>query len=136
VAFLLIVTGLALVLVLGQGPAPRAIAQEPGLSVLPAQESQVATRREVERAIFDVLDRNHDGCLSRTEVTALPELAQSYARLDMNRDGRLDRIEFHVAMAAAFWGIAHIAQTPVLGAVQHPGPTNRRSVLDGAPTVR
>ena len=79
----------------------------------PAQETQQATRSQVEQAVFNALDTNHDGYISATEATALPELAQSFALLDTNHDGRIDRTQFHVAMAAAFWAIANIQDTPV-----------------------
>ena len=79
----------------------------------PAQETQQTTRRRVEDAVFNALDKNHDGYISPTEATALPELAQSYSLLDSNRDGRIDRVEFRVVMAAAFWAMANIKDTPV-----------------------
>jgi len=78
-----------------------------------AQQVQGRTRRRIERLVFDALDVNQDGMLSRAEVNALPELAESFARLDSDHDGYLERTEFDAAMAAAFWAIGNLDETPV-----------------------
>ncbi|MBX6392605.1 MAG: hypothetical protein IRY96_03965 [Burkholderiales bacterium] len=47
-----------------------------------------------EDPLFDRLDADMDGFLSRTEAARDKELAQRFERLDLNRDGRLDKLEF------------------------------------------
>ncbi|HTP63157.1 MAG TPA: BON domain-containing protein [Burkholderiales bacterium] len=43
---------------------------------------------------FDVLDKNHDGFLSKQEVAGEKELAKRFTKFDANKDGRLSVDEF------------------------------------------
>ena len=44
--------------------------------------------------LFDVVDRNGDGYLDGKEVRQVAGLPAQFEKMDHNRDGRLDRVEF------------------------------------------
>jgi|1185.fasta_scaffold161777_2 hypothetical protein len=46
------------------------------------------------RALFDRLDRNHDGYLTGTELTSQEALSASWLGVDRDGDGRISREEF------------------------------------------
>ncbi len=46
---------------------------------------------------FAALDRNGDGCLSRVEAAAQPEIAKRFATFDFDRDARLSPAEYAAA---------------------------------------
>lgn len=48
---------------------------------------------------FDRLDVNHDGVLSRSEVTADADIRTHFAQYDLDGDQRLNRSEFAFAVA-------------------------------------
>jgi hypothetical protein len=116
-----VVAGLAAVVLAGCMTAPQperrmvTIETQPQRMILRGAESAPALRRDIEQAVFVLLDVDGDEKISRSEVTRLPELAQSFGALDADLDAALDRIEFRVAMAAAFWGIGNVDRTPVRG---------------------
>src|SRR5262245_41503981 len=45
-------------------------------------------------ALFDRLDRNHDGYLSAEELTSDEAKIRNWIAVDRNRDGRISRAEF------------------------------------------
>jgi len=46
------------------------------------------------RALFDRLDKNHDGYLTGTELTSQEALSTNWLGVDRNGDGRIGRDEF------------------------------------------
>jgi Ca2+-binding EF-hand superfamily protein len=48
---------------------------------------------------FRVLDKNHDGYLSRSEAAGNPDLAKRFKEADTNNDGKLSRFEYFKIMA-------------------------------------
>jgi hypothetical protein len=48
-------------------------------------------------AIFDKLDTNHDGKLSKEEAQAEPTVAMNFANADTDHDGAISREEFFAA---------------------------------------
>lgn len=55
---------------------------------------------EVEKA-FRELDRNHDGYISKDEISSSKALAQGFESADKNHDGKLDLAEFQSLEADA-----------------------------------
>jgi Ca2+-binding EF-hand superfamily protein len=55
---------------------------------------QSAAARSSATPVFERLDRNKDGVIDAREAQAVPGLAQSLDKMDANRDGKLDRVEF------------------------------------------
>lgn len=53
-----------------------------------------AAARTAATPVFERLDRNNDGVIDAREAQAVRGLAQSLDKLDANRDGKLDRVEF------------------------------------------
>jgi Ca2+-binding EF-hand superfamily protein len=47
---------------------------------------------------FNVLDKNNDGYISRTEAAGNPELAKKFKQADKNGDGKLSRTEYLAVM--------------------------------------
>lgn len=50
-------------------------------------------------SMFQRLDANNDGFISRAEAAAMKDLLAVFDRADANRDGQLDKIEFAAAMS-------------------------------------
>lgn len=48
---------------------------------------------------FEQLDKNHDGFLTRDEVSGIPNFGKAFNQADENRDGKLDQAEFMKADA-------------------------------------
>jgi len=46
---------------------------------------------------MELLDKDHDGHVSRAEASGVPTLAKVFDKFDRNRDGRLDRAELEAA---------------------------------------
>lgn len=53
--------------------------------------------------MFDIVDANKDGSISRAEAAARPRLAERFDRLDANKDGRISREEWTQAHARSDW---------------------------------
>jgi hypothetical protein len=51
---------------------------------------------------FDELDLNDDGSIVETESAFDAALSENFAKLDRDGDGKLSRVEFDVAQAAAY----------------------------------
>jgi Ca2+-binding EF-hand superfamily protein len=49
---------------------------------------------------FNVLDKDHDGYISRTEAARNPALAKKFKDADRNGDGKLSRSEYLMTMTA------------------------------------
>ncbi|MDB5926163.1 MAG: hypothetical protein JWN13_5099 [Betaproteobacteria bacterium] len=109
-----------------QSPGPSASAGPPADSGpridpragLRAQSGQ--TRKQV----FDQLDANRDGNISRAEADASPELVAIFVTTDANSDDMLSLVEF-AAVPISFGDAA--AQT---GSLQVQGGTTRQQVFD------
>ena len=44
--------------------------------------------------MFQNLDANHDGQISRDEIKNAPEISNNFSAADVNKDGKLDASEF------------------------------------------
>lgn len=62
-------------------------------------QSSAPDRSARQQAMFDQLDANSDGAISRSEAAANPRLAQRFDQIDANNDGRLSREELAQARA-------------------------------------
>jgi Ca2+-binding EF-hand superfamily protein len=69
-----------------------------GLGAGPAF-GQDATRSDAELQ-FTRLDADHDGFVTRADMSKVPELARRLAKFDADRDGKLNRAEFAALIAA------------------------------------
>jgi Ca2+-binding EF-hand superfamily protein len=49
---------------------------------------------------FNVLDKNHDGYLSRSEAAKSPTVSKRFKDADRNNDGKLSRVEYLMTMTA------------------------------------
>ena len=49
---------------------------------------------------FETLDVDKDGAISQQEAEAMPELTEQFAKLDLNKDAKLDMDEFAKFVAA------------------------------------
>ena len=49
---------------------------------------------------MELLDKDNDGFVSRSEAAGVPTLAKVFDKFDRNRDGRLDRVELEEAEKA------------------------------------
>ncbi|HEY5020660.1 MAG TPA: hypothetical protein VII17_06545 [Steroidobacteraceae bacterium] len=79
----------------GQQPAPPA-------ATVPSQSPAAATSPGaiVLDYKMELLDKDRDGYVSRTEAAGVPTLAKVFDQFDRNRDGRLDRAELEAAEQA------------------------------------
>jgi hypothetical protein len=50
-------------------------------------------------SLFDRLDRNKDGYLSREELTSVEARSRNWIAVDRDRDGRISRTEFNLVAA-------------------------------------
>lgn len=50
---------------------------------------------------FQHIDTNHDGSLSRTEVSVFPRIERHFERIDINHDGVVSPAEFDQALQQA-----------------------------------
>jgi hypothetical protein len=55
-----------------------------------------ATSTQQEDPLFDKLDTDLDGFISRAESSKDQRVAERFERLDLNQDDRLDKVEFEV----------------------------------------
>jgi EF hand len=49
---------------------------------------------------FTRLDADHDGFVTRADMSTVPELARRFAKFDADKDGKLNRAEFAALIAA------------------------------------
>lgn len=56
---------------------------------------------EPEASLFERLDRNKDGYLSREELASRDALSRNWIAIDRDRDGRISRAEFGLVGVAA-----------------------------------
>lgn len=56
---------------------------------------------EPEASLFERLDRNKDGYLSREELASREALTRNWIAIDRDRDGRISRSEFGLVGVAA-----------------------------------
>jgi hypothetical protein len=77
------------------GPAPAQTQQQPATS--PGATSPGAAPRAATSApkvMFESMDRDRDGSISRAEAAADQQVGRQFEELDRNRDGKLDAGEF------------------------------------------
>lgn len=78
-----------------------AIAAEPAPSPLPAVSPPAAdVAKEQTPPLFEQLDSNHDGYVSKDEAKRSAEVTARYKELDSDRDGRISAAEFRKGMSA------------------------------------
>jgi len=75
---------------------PNSSAPTPNAAVKPPATPPAGPSVDV-GAIFDKLDLNHDGKLSRDEAQAHPTVAANFASADTNGDGVISKDEFMAA---------------------------------------
>lgn len=73
-----------------QQPQPAEEQEPQGIPATPHQEEAV---REISSDLFERLDANHDGSISRSEAQAEPALTESWSEYDANADQALDQAE-------------------------------------------
>lgn len=64
---------------------------------------------EPEASLFERLDRNKDGYLSREELASRDALSRNWIAIDRDRDGRISRAEFGLVGVAAAKPVANAA---------------------------
>ena len=47
-----------------------------------------------DQGLYEHLDANHDGAITKAEAAAMPGLSDKWTKLDANADGKLDEAEF------------------------------------------
>ncbi|MDG5974165.1 signal transduction protein [Hydrogenophaga taeniospiralis CCUG 15921] len=73
------------------GTAGATFAQDSTLPDAPANNSEIS-------AAFATADKDASGSLSREEAKSLPAVAESFAQIDVNKDGAISMAEFMRAM--------------------------------------
>lgn len=73
------------------GTAGATFAQGSTLPDAPANNSEIS-------AAFATADKDASGSLSREEAKSLPAVAESFAQIDVNKDGAISMAEFMRAM--------------------------------------
>ena len=63
------------------------------IALVPVGVSAAGTKSS-EQEMFNKLDTNHDGYISKEEASANKELTEDWKRADRNRDDKLDESEF------------------------------------------
>lgn len=79
----------------GQQPAPPAAAVPPQSPAAPTSSGAIVLDYKME-----LLDKDRDGFVSRTEAAGVSTLAKVFDQFDRNRDGKLDRAELEAAEKA------------------------------------
>jgi hypothetical protein len=64
------------------------------------KRSMHAKKGQTRKQIFDRLDTNHDGMISRAEAQADPDLVVIFVDMDTNNDGQLSPVEFVIVPIA------------------------------------
>jgi hypothetical protein len=94
----------ASLIALAQSGEPRPAGATPARDIVkPAPSSPAATTNPgaiVLEYKMELLDKDHDGFVSRKEAEGVPPLIKVFAQFDRNRDGRLDRAELEEAEKA------------------------------------
>jgi hypothetical protein len=70
------------------------------------KHSMHAKKGQTRKQIFDRLDTNHDGMISRSEAQADPDLVAIFVDMDANSDGQLSPVEFVIVPIALEDGTA------------------------------
>lgn len=63
------------------------------------QKADDAQKAAIE-SMFNELDANHDGAISKAEATKMRGLPERFEAADTNKDSKLDKAEFSKAMGA------------------------------------
>jgi EF hand len=79
----------------GQQPTPPAAVVPPQSPAAPTSSGAIVLDYKME-----LLDKDRDGYISRTEAAGVPTLAKVFDQFDRNRDGRLDAAELEAAEKA------------------------------------
>ncbi|SRR5258706_7124583 len=95
----LVLAGAALALALGTAYAENAVKKsEDKVEGKVKQQEQHGGALNNDTS-FRVLDKNHDGYLTRSEAAGNPDLVKRWAEADKNKDGKLSRVEYFRIMA-------------------------------------
>jgi hypothetical protein len=95
-----ILLGIFSVVLLAQESAPRPATPPASTDLRPSDvppnspSSPTSPGAAIFKPVFQLLDSDNDGWVSRKEVESVPDLARDFDRYDLNRDGRLNRGEF------------------------------------------
>jgi hypothetical protein len=95
----------AFAVALAQAPQPeKPLDSQPARDVVkPPPSSPAATTNPgaiVLEYKMELLDKDHDGFVSRAEAAGVPPLIKVFDKFDRNRDGKLDRLELEEAEKA------------------------------------
>src|SRR5689334_25370561 len=83
------------------------------------------TRSDADEALFRKLDANHDGYLSRQELSSPVATQYNWIAVDRNRDGRISPGEFGV--------VRNLAAAPATGAAGGPRAAEPQTRQGAAP---
>lgn len=65
-----------------------------------AQQKADESQKAAIESIFNELDANRDGAVSKAEATKMRGLPERFDAADVNKDGKLDKAEFTKVMGA------------------------------------
>lgn len=93
-------TGIAALMLLGAMPLAAfaaSTAQQPAPGAAASTPADPA-KSQAEPPLFQQLDANHDGYISKAEAKRSANVSANFAKLDTNRDGRISVNEYEKGM--------------------------------------
>jgi hypothetical protein len=98
------VFGAAATIAIAQTSGPKPAGATPARDIVKPAPSSPAAATNAGAAVLEykmeLLDKDHDGFVSRTEAAGVPPLIKVFDQFDRNRDGKLDRGELEEAEKA------------------------------------